>query len=301
MNIIIFGAGAIGSLFGALLSKNNNVTLIGRKNHVNAIKKYGLSIKGITKLNLKIEATDSGEKVKASPDLLILTVKSYDTDNSIKQASNIIREKTTVLSLQNGLDNVDSIKKYLEPEKIIAGVTTHGAFFSKPGEIQHTGKGTTVLGELNGKKTEQLNEISSLFNQAGIKTITSQTIIKDIWSKAIVNSCINPLTTFFQCKNGYLLGNPILEHLVQIICEESINIANTQNLDFSYNEMINHTRDVIINTSENYSSMVQSYKKDKRTEIDSINGKLVKIGKNNGVDVSLNEMLVNLIKEGELI
>ena len=299
MNIVIFGAGAIGSLFGALLSKNSNVALVGRKNHVNAIKKYGLSIKGITKLNILIEATDSVEKVKASPDLLILTVKSYDTDNAIRQARNIIRENTTVLSLQNGLDNVDNIKKYLEPEKIIAGVTTHGAFFSKPGEIQHTGKGTTIIGELTGKKTEQLDKISSLFNQTGINTNTSQTIIKDIWSKAIVNSCINPLTTFFQCKNGYLLENPILEHLVEKICEESIIIANTQKLDFSYNEMINRTRDVIINTSENFSSMLQSYKKGKKTEIDSINGKLVQIGKNNGVNVSLNEVLVNLINEGK--
>jgi 2-dehydropantoate 2-reductase len=299
MNIVIFGAGAIGSLFGALLSKNNNVTLLGRKNHVNAIKKNGLTIKGITKLNVTIEATDSVEKVKVSPDLLILTVKSYDTENAIKKACNMISENTTVLTLQNGLDNVDYIKKYLEPEKIIAGVTTHGAFFSKPGKIQHTGKGTTVLGELNDKKTELLDKTSSLFNQAGIKTITSQKIIKDIWSKAIVNSCINPLTTFFQCKNGYLLENPILEHLVKRICEESINIANTQKLDFSYNEIINHTRDVIINTSENYSSMLQSYKKGKRTEIDSINGKLVEIGKNNGVDVSLNEMLVYLIKGGK--
>jgi 2-dehydropantoate 2-reductase len=299
MNIVIFGAGAIGSLFGALLSKNNNVTLIGRKNHVNAIKKLGLSIKGITKLNLTIEATDSVDKVKVSPDLLILTVKSYDTDNAIKQASNIIRENTTVLSLQNGLDNVDIIKKYLEPEKIIAGVTTHGAFFTKPGEIQHTGKGKTVLGELTGKKTKQLDEISSLFNNAGIKTITSQTIIKDVWSKAIVNSCVNPLTTFFQCKNGYLIENPILENLVEKICEESIYIANTQKFDFSYKEMIKRTMDVIVNTSDNFSSMLQSYRKDKRTEIDSINGKLVKIGKNNGVDVSLNEMLVYLVKEGE--
>jgi 2-dehydropantoate 2-reductase len=297
MNIVIFGAGAIGSLFGALISKKNNVILVGRKKHVDAIKEYGLSIKGITKLNVAIEAIESIEQLRVSPDILVFTVKSYDTESAIKQASNIIRENTTVISLQNGLDNIDNIKKYLEPEKIIAGVTTHGAFFSKPGEIQHTGKGTTVLGELNGKNTERLYKISRLFNQSGIKTITSQNIIKDIWSKAIVNSCINPLTTFFQCKNGYILENPILEHLVEKICEESIDIANSQKLDFSYNEMINHIKDVIINTSENFSSMLQSYRKDKRTEIDSINGKLVEIGKNNGVDVSLNDILVYLIKE----
>lgn len=298
MNIVIFGAGAIGSLFGALLSKNNNIILIGRKPHVNAIKKSVLTIKGFTDLNIIINAVDSVNKIHSSPDLLILTVKSYDTDAAIKQSVKIIGEKTTVLSLQNGLDNIDNIKKYFKSGKIIAGVSTHGAFFSKPGEIRHTGIGTTVLGELNSKKTERIDSIARLFNQAGIKTKTSLDIMKEIWSKAIANSCINPLTTFFQCKNGYLLENPILEKLVEKICQESINIANTQRSDFSYKDMIKQTKDIIRNTSENYSSMLQSHKKGKKTEIDSINGKLVEIGKKNGVDISLNEILVYLIRGG---
>jgi len=295
MNIVIFGAGAIGSLFGALLSKNNNVSLIGRKPHVNAIKKSGLKIRGITKLDVAIHATCSVNKVNSSPDFLILTVKSYDTDNAIKQAGNIIGENTTVLSLQNGLDNVDSIKKYLEPEKIIAGVTTYGALFSEPGEIRHTGMGTTVIGELNGKKTERIDNIVRLFNQAGIKTTASPDITKDIWGKAVVNSCINPLTTFFQCKNGYLLDNPILGQLVEKICQESTYIANAQGLDFSYEDVIKNTKNVIRNTSENYSSMFQSLKKGKKTEIDFINGKIVDIGKRNNSETALNEVLIFLI------
>ena len=90
MNIVIMGAGAVGSLFGALLSKNNNVTLIGRKNHIESINKSGLLIEGKTKLNVKINAEISVDNIKDTPDLLILTVKSYDTESAIIQAWNII-------------------------------------------------------------------------------------------------------------------------------------------------------------------------------------------------------------------
>ena len=296
MNIVIFGAGAIGSLFGTLLSKNNNVLLIGRKSHVSVIKKSGLVIEGKTQLNVKINAETSVDDVTFFPDLLILTVKSYDTESAMLQAGKTINEDTIVLSLQNGLDNIDKIKKHLNSEKIIAGVTTHGAFFSNPGIIKHTGKGTTILGELNGHKTKRIINIVNTFNKVGIETFVSENIIKEIWRKAVANSCINPLTTFFQCKNGYLLENPILEKLVEKVCAESTNIANVNGVNLSYQNMINKTKEVIRNTSENYSSMLQSFKKGKKTEIESINGKLVDIGRKHDIATSLNEMLIYSVK-----
>jgi 2-dehydropantoate 2-reductase len=137
MNILIFGAGAIGSLIGANLSKNNNVILIGRKSHISSIKKNKLIIKGKTNLKVKINAKETVDDLKFKPDILILTVKSYDTEHAILQVKNIISENTIVLSLQNGLDNIDKIRKYISFEKIIVGVTTHGAFFSKPGIIRN--------------------------------------------------------------------------------------------------------------------------------------------------------------------
>jgi len=140
MNIVILGAGAIGSLFGALLSKKNNVLLIGRMSHVNAIRKNGLTINGKTQLNVKISAEDSVDAVSFSVDLLIVTVKSYDTESAIDQAKQIIHNKTVVLSLQNGLDNITAIEHVVDRRQIIVGVTTHGAFFSKPGCIKHTGE-----------------------------------------------------------------------------------------------------------------------------------------------------------------
>ena len=296
MNIVIMGAGAIGSLFGALLSKNNNVLLICRKPHASAIKKSGLYIQGKTRLNVKINALTSVDNVKFFPELLILTVKSYDTGSAILQAKKIINKDTIVLSLQNGLDNIDKIKKYLNPEKIIAGVTTQGAFFSKPGVIKYTGNGTTLLGELNGYKTKRVINIENTFNSAGIKTKTSENILKELWFKAIINSSINPLTALFNCKNGYLLENPILENILERICKESTCIANAIGLEITDISMIKKTKEVVKNTSENHSSMLQSVLQGKKTEIDSINGKLIEIGKKYSLKTPLNEIIIYSIK-----
>ena len=298
MNIVIIGAGAIGSLFGALLSKKNNVVLVGRNSHVKAIRKKGLDIKGKTQLNVKIPSENSIKKITFLPDILILTVKSYDTDSAISQAKSIINGDVAVLSLQNGLGNIDKIEKVVDRRQVIAGVTTNGAFFSEPGVVKHTGKGQTILGELNGQKTKRMESIVDAFNEAGIETIASGDILREIWIKTIVNSSINPMTTFSSCKNGYLLENPILEKIVERTCRESTNIANAYGINLSYENMIKKTKEVIRNTSDNYSSMLQSFKKGKKTEIDSINGKLADVGKKHDIDTAMNEILTYIVKFG---
>ena len=295
MKIVIFGAGAIGSLFGSFLSTNNDITLICRKSHANKIRKSGLRVTGISKSIVKVKAETSVNKINFSPDLLIIAVKSYDTELAIKQAKKIINQNTTILSLQNGLDNIEKISKHIPLKQLIAGVTTHGSFFTKPGVIKHTGKGSTILGEINGVKTKRIVSIVKNFNKSGIKTKTSCSIRDEIWVKAIINSSINPLTTFFQCKNGYLIENPILENLVERICIESTKIANAYGVKLSYQDMINITKNVIENTQDNYSSMLQSYKYRKKTEIDSINGKLSIIGKKCKINTFLNDLLIKAI------
>jgi len=292
MKIVIMGAGAIGSLYGALLSQNNDIFLIGRDPHISTIKKHGLKIDGKTKLKLKLNAETSINNVYKPIDLLILTVKSYDTKKAIAQAKPLIDKRTIVLSLQNGLDNIDKIKEVVNPGNIVLGVTTNGALFLEPGAIEHTGKGTTIIGELSGKKTNRINDMANIFNRSKIETSISDNILRDIWIKAIINSSINPLTAFFKCKNGYLLENPILENLTEKICLESTNIAKSKGYNLSYKNMITKTKDVIRNTSNNYSSMLQSHIQGKKSEIEEINGELIDTGNKNNVDTSLNEMLV---------
>jgi len=295
MKILIVGAGAIGSLFGALLSQKNDVILLGRSPHVNAIERKGLQISGKTTMHCNIHAVDSVEKISLIPDIILLTVKSYDTGTAMKQVQHLVHDNTTVISLQNGLDNIEKIERIIKKQQILAGVTTHGVMFSKPGEIIHTGKGRTLLGELTGTPSKRLDNIVQMFNAAGIVTQASDDIIRELWVKAIINSSINPITAFFQCKNGYLLQNMILEKIVEYICEESTGVASKKGIPVISEDMIRRTKEVLTETAENYSSMAQSIQQGKKTEIDSINGYFIRMGTRHGLEMPLNKILVDLV------
>ncbi|MBN2603221.1 MAG: ketopantoate reductase family protein [Candidatus Thermoplasmatota archaeon] len=297
MKIIVFGAGAIGSLFGALLAKFNKVVLIGRKKHVEAIKKNGLTIEGKTKLHVEVFSEIDISKVEMKPDLIILTVKSYDTLEAVTQLSPLVKDDTLLLGMQNGLGNVDLIQNMIDIKCVIEGVTTNGAVFSKPGIITHTGSGKTIIGELDGKNTNRIKGIKKELTRSGIPTDISSNIFRDIWVKTIINSSINPLTVFCIQKNGYLLENPIIEKCVEQICIESTKIAKAYGFRFSNKSMIEKTKNVIKNTADNYSSMLQSINSDRKTEIDAINGKLAEIGNSYGIDTPLNNALIYFVKQ----
>jgi len=295
MNIVVFGSGAIGSLFGALLAKQNKVVLVGRAPHITCIQQKGLIINGKTRLTMRVSAVESIKEVSFSPDLILLTVKSYDTETASSQIRPLLYNRTMVVSLQNGLDNIEKIEQNIEKKHILAGVTTHGAFFSKPGTITHTGIGKTFIGELDVSRSKRLASLSQIFNQAGIETQISTEIIREIWRKVIINSSINPLTAFLRCKNGYLLENPLLEKTVESICKESSLIASSEGILVSPLEMIRKTKEVIQDTNPNYSSMLQSIQQGKKTEIDSINGALLRIGSKHKIATPLNRILFELI------
>ncbi|MEF8880163.1 MAG: ketopantoate reductase family protein, partial [Candidatus Thermoplasmatota archaeon] len=285
MNIVVFGAGAIGSLFGAFLSKENNVILVGRPDHVEAVNQNGLKVKGKTSFNVEIEAVTSIDQIDFTPDVVLLTVKSYDTEEASSEITKLLKNNdAVVLSLQNGLDNIEKIQKYVENDRILAGVTTYGSFFSSPGVVEHTGTGDTLLGELNNESSKRLKKIVKTFNKSGIKTFSSENIQRDIWKKAIVNACINPITGFFECRNGYLLENLVLKNIVKKICEENLKIVKRQGFDFSKEEIMDATFTVIKKTSDNHSSLYQSLQHGKKTEINSINGVLMCYGKKYGID-----------------
>ena len=297
MKIVIVGAGAIGSLFGAFLANHNHVVLVGRKAHISAIQQHGLLIKGKTHRKVSIDAVETIEEIDLTPDLLMITVKSYDTAQAIQDALPLVHNHTVILSFQNGLGNIETIQQYVSSSQVLAGSTTHGALFSKPGVITHMGEGETVIGPLSKRQLTRCNEIVSVFTTAGIPTTVSTNVIRDLWVKAIVNSSINPLTAMFQCPNGYLLENPLLTHMVELICEESTQVATREGIGVTYPDMLQKTREVIQHTTRNHSSMLQSLENAKKTEIDAINGALVQMGKTHHLPTPLNELLCQYISE----
>lgn len=302
MKILVFGAGAIGSFIGGMLSQAYDVTLIGRKPHLDAINEHGLSVTGKTNLIFYPKTAENvddylikyGEDVK--PDLVIITVKSYNTHVAIQALQPIIDESVRILSLQNGLTNLETIKNYYRRSQVIGGVISHGVIFQKPGHIKHAGEGEIILGGFGHVPKEDVKEVTSAFNEAGLNSLYTDNILGEMWVKAAVNASINPLTAIIGRKNGYLLEVQEFTKLVENICNEVVTVGRAAGIKLPQCDMINKTKTVIRLTSENKSSMLQDIERQRQTEIDSINGAIVNVGKKYGVDAPINETLTIMIK-----
>lgn len=299
MKITVIGAGAMGCLYGGLLSKNqeNQIYLVDiMQDHVDAINRHGLQIEseGVidTYKNLKAYTTVEGLD---QTDLIILFVKSISTADALKTSHNIIGEKTIVMTLQNGLGNIDLIAEAIGNDHVIGGTTAHGATMLGPGKIRHAGIGKTVIGELNGIKTKRLKEIAKLFNKSNIDTEISDNVLGLIWDKLIVNVGINPLTAITGQCNGELLKHPELEELLVAAVKEAHTIAIRKGIKLSF-EPIEHTKDVCLKTASNRSSMLQDVLKHRQTEIEMINGAIVREGNSLRIETPVNKTLTNLIK-----
>lgn len=297
MEILVFGAGAIGSLFGGLLSQKYDVTLLSRKLHADAVERNGLRIRGKTNLIVYPKARVN---INHSYDLILLTVKSYDTEEAAKQIKRNISEDTIVLSLQNGLGNESLLAKYIGKRHLLKGLTSHGVIYLKPGVIYHSGIGETVIGELDGKITERVVRIAEIFDSVGIKTTATKNIEAETWVKVIINACINPLTAVTNLRNSAILKIPELRNLSRAICREAVEVANrAADAKLSYERMIREVENVARLTAENKSSMLQDIENKRRTEIDFINGKIVELGRKYQIDTPVNSALVALVKSIE--
>lgn len=297
MRILVVGAGALGSFVAGVLSQENEVILFARKAPAEAIQKKGLVIEGETKLATQLNAVQTTDEISDGKfDLVIIAVKSYDTEEAVKNIKSLVDQKTAVLSLQNGLDNEEKIAAQIGIEKTVGGVTSHGVTLLEYGRVCHAGVGETIIGELDGSESERINDIGSTLTSAGIKTDISKNIQGEIWAKGIVNAGINPLTAMLRVRNGYLLEHENLTSLLEEICTECISVANAANVTLPDCDLIEKTKNVARLTADNRSSMLQDVENKKKTEIDSINGAIVRIGKEHDIPTPVNSTLVRLVK-----
>jgi 2-dehydropantoate 2-reductase len=294
-NIVILGAGSIGSLFGGLLSRNNNVTLVCRKEHSKAIGKKGLKITGKTNIVVWPKAAETLAAL-GRPDVLFITVKSYDTAIAAKQARKIVGKDTMVVSLQNGLDNLETIKKTMGNSIIIGAITSHGAMLVAPGNVRHTGIGETVIGAFSKCTGKDLKNVSKLLEDAGIKNRISKDIKKGVWEKVLVNAAINPLATVLRKKNGALVDNPEMQDIMRLAVSEGVKVAISQKVLLDEKKTFEKALSVAMLTRNNKCSMLQDMERGRRTEIDHINGALVRLGHKKKINVPVNELLVDLIR-----
>jgi len=288
--ILVLGAGAIGSSYGALLSRKNNVTLIGRKDHVEAIKTKGLKVEGDIEGRFFVKAETEIKKIP-SDTLILVTTKAHDSAKALTEIKSLLKNGTVILILQNGLGNKGLAKGIVGDKiEVVRGLVAMGAEFSEPGKIT-LWNGETIL-----EQTETSRSIAELFNESGLKARVSNDFEGELWNKLVVNCVVNPLTAILRVRDNEIVVDA-LKGVRHGIIEECVKVGRAEGIVLETD--LKESIDKKILQYTNFSSMCQDLMKGKRTEIDFLNGKIVELGRRHHIPTPINETLVSLIKSLE--
>jgi 2-dehydropantoate 2-reductase len=297
MKIVMMGSGAMGGLFGGLLTRSGEeVWLVGnRKEQIDRIRSAGLTFEEKGELRtIPMKATLDAASVGGA-DVVIFFVKTYDTEGAVSDALVLEKEDTIFLTLQNGLGNEEMICQKIDRRKVMLGVTGHGATLLGPGRIRHAGLGKTFIGELDHRITDRVCRIAQAFCEAGIETEVSSNIHDQVWEKLLVNVGINALTALTGFKNGQLLDYPETSRLMKNLVSEAVEVARGKGIHLG-EDPAEKVRKVAEATRENRSSMGQDFDRRQRTEIDAINGAVVREAQALGIPVPFNQAVTDLVK-----
>ncbi|MFB6131623.1 MAG: ketopantoate reductase family protein [Salinigranum sp.] len=308
MDVVVFGAGSLGSLVGGLLARAHDVTLVGRDPHVHAVVRDGLGVTGVESFVVRPEATADGTGLSA--DLAVVTVKAFDTAAAAEALAT--GGYGAALSLQNGMGNEDVLAERLDCP-ILAGTTTLGAVLSGPGAVEWRGRGEVVLGRWRGSDdradatdretgtagTPPVEErVAAAFREAGVETTVAGDVRVPLWEKLAVNAAINPTTALARVDNG-ALASPAASDLVEPVTRETAAVARAEGVDLTDDDAIEAVRRVASATARNHSSMRQDVTAGRRTEIDAITGYVVDRAGRRGVAVPVNRTLFALVRTWE--
>ena len=291
MEIIVLGAGAIGSLYGAKLAATNDVTLVGRVEHVAAINANGLRVEGLESEIVRVRALTALEKIGPNA-LVLLTTKVPDIAAALEPIARLVREDTTIVSLQNGLDSEIIARRALGNRGVVLrAITQFGAIFEAAGVIQFMARGYTLL-----EQHERSGRLAAVLTAAGLDCRVSPDIARDVWRKLLINCVVNPITAILGCEVR-AIANPQLDPLKELVIAECIAVAASQGvvLEENFQEEISD----FFRPSHNIASMLQDLRRGHTTEIDYLNGAVAALGVRQGVHCPVNAALTAIIKAME--
>lgn len=299
MKISVIGSGAMGSLFGGNLAiAGENVVLYDvYREHIDTVNKEGLSIEDAETGKITVvypQASSDPESVKNS-DVLLIFVKSTNTESVANQFKSFAAPHTIVLTLQNGLGNDAILVKHFGIERTAIGVTSQGATFLGPGKIKHAGKGPTHITMADGNKTK-LQDLAAALGRAGFETYISDEVTSLVWSKLIINVGINALTALLNVKNGQLLEYEDIKQVMADLVNEALIVVKKKGIQLIYDDPLAQVYEVARKTASNSSSMLQDFQKNRPTEIDFINGAVVNEAQKLGISVPVNETVTRIVR-----
>ncbi len=290
MNIAVMGAGAVGCYMGAMLARAGHaVTLIGRAQHVEAVKKNGLFLDARTfQEYVPMQATTKPDGV-AGADIVLFCVKSTDTEAAGQQILSHLGADTVVLCLQNGVDNAERLQAVLGRTTVPAAVYV-ATEMAGPGHVKHHGRGDLIIGA-----SPASDDIAAAFTAAAIPTIVSGNAIGALWSKLIVNCAYNALSAIPQLPYGRVVEIDGVKEVMQDVLAECLAVAGAAGVTVP-EETTQTVASLAASMPNQYASTAQDLARGKPTEIEHLNGFVVRKGEALGVPTPVNRTLLTLVR-----
>lgn len=288
----------MGLLFGGRLAMAGNRVILVADNQtvIDAIRENGVLLKDdLGEHSIQAEIAKA-EEIKERIDMAILFTKTLSTKKAMKSAMAFISEDTHVLTLQNGIGNLELLEEFLPRKQIMIGVTNFPSDLKGPGRVCSHGKGYTRFMTADGSRPSILYVFCEELIKAGLNGFIREDIRKDIWEKAAFNAALNSITAICRVPCGVLGNVKQGKQLVENIVKETAEVAKAEGVGFSAEEVMNQVRDSYIRHAEHHSSMLQDILKKKKTEADYINGAICERAKKNGLSSPYNETVYAIIK-----
>lgn len=295
-HILMVGAGAVGGFFGAHLARtHSNVSFLLRPKTLAAVRERGLTIRSATETVTVRPRAASDPRDLPAPELVVLSNKAYDLDEVLDQIGPVLTPRTVILTLQNGVDIEDRIIRRFDRDQVVGGVAFIYAKIVEPGVIEHYKRGAVTIGELMGNASERVTAIKALFTQAGLPCRIADDIRRAKWEKMCWNCVFNPLTVVINDRVAKAIEDPDMLRLIHGIVAEVAAVAAGAKValdDDIAEKVVQWTREI----RDIHTSMYDDWKAGRPTEIDSLNGHIVRLGRDLGIPTPLNEALTAMVR-----
>jgi 2-dehydropantoate 2-reductase len=294
--IAVLGAGAVGCYFGGMLARAGApVTLIGRPSHVEALQREGLWLASLRfQERIPVAAALTPEAAR-SAELVLLCVKTLDTEDAARSLAPHLAPGAIVVSLQNGVDNVERIRRAggFEP---LAAVVYVATAMTGSGRIQHSGRGDLVIGDPRGGRRGELERLAAWFARADVPCAVADHIDAALWTKMAMNCAYNAVSALGQARYGRIAHNLRAQVVLRRAVEETAAVARACGIPLADAPLIEAALRLGDSMPQAISSTLQDLQRGKRTEIDSLNGYVARRGSELGVAVPVNQALHALVK-----
>lgn len=299
MRIAIFGTGGVGGYFGGRLAQaGEDVTFIARGDHLHAIKNTGLKVDGLPRdfVIFPAKATDNVTEV-GEVDLVVVGVKAWQVPNAARAMKPLVGSNTTVLPMQNGVEAAAQLVNELGPDNVIGGLCRIVSYVVGPGHIRHAGlKPSIIIGELDNRRTDRITRIEQVFKGAGLEISIAADIQVALWTKLLFIASFSGIGAMANAPAAVIRSDPKWRGQMISAMEEIYALAHARGINLPANSIDTVMAGVDALPEDATSSMQRDIAAGKPSELESQNGAVVRMARENGVDVPTHRLIYQTLK-----